>query len=84
MIVKFLGNFKDPQYEHTVKTMLEKLLALGRILSLKLHFLHSHLDYFPENLGVLKEGKGERFHQDIKERERRKKVPGSIECLSND
>ena len=40
-------------------------------MSFKLHFLKSHLDYFPENLGVVSEEQGERFHQDIKEMKRR-------------
>jgi hypothetical protein len=40
-------------------------------MSLKLHFLHFHLDYFPENLGDLSEEQGERFHQDVKEMGRR-------------
>ncbi|GFX11089.1 uncharacterized protein TNCV_4503041 [Trichonephila clavipes] len=40
-------------------------------MSVEVHFLHSHLDYFPENLGAVSEKQGERFHQDIKEMERR-------------
>ncbi|GFX95346.1 uncharacterized protein TNCV_849361 [Trichonephila clavipes] len=40
-------------------------------MSVQVHFLHSHLDYFPENLGAVSEEQGERFHQDIKEMERR-------------
>jgi hypothetical protein len=40
-------------------------------MSLKVHFLASHLDYFPENLGAVSEEQGERFHQDIKEMEQR-------------
>ena len=34
-------------------------------MNLKLHFLHSHLDYFPDNLGVYSKEQGERFHQNI-------------------
>ena len=34
-------------------------------MSVKIHFLHSHLEYFPENLGALSEEQGERFHQAI-------------------
>ena len=34
-------------------------------MSLKMHFLHSHLDFFPENLGAVSDEQGERFHQDI-------------------
>jgi hypothetical protein len=36
-------------------------------MSLKVHFLNAHLDYFLENLGAVSEEQGERFHQDIKE-----------------
>lgn len=40
-------------------------------MNLKLHFLHSHIEEFPENLGDYSEEHGERFHQDIKEMEQR-------------
>jgi hypothetical protein len=39
--------------------MPEKLLTLGCVMSLKLYFWHSHLDYFPENLRALSEEKGD-------------------------
>ncbi|XP_057336467.1 pancreatic lipase-related protein 2-like [Microplitis mediator] len=38
-------------------------------MNLKLHFLDSHIDHFPENLGDYSEEQGERFHQDISEME---------------
>jgi len=38
-------------------------------MSIKLHFLYSHLERFPENLGDLSDEQGERFHQDIREME---------------
>lgn len=37
----------------------------------KIHFLHSHLDRFPDNLGDYSEEQGERFHQDIRIMEER-------------
>ena len=40
-------------------------------MSIKVHFLHSHLDRFPENLGALSDEQGEKFHQDVKEMEER-------------
>ena len=40
-------------------------------MSLKVHFLDSHLNYFLENLGAVSEKQGERFHQGIKEMEKR-------------
>jgi hypothetical protein len=51
--------------------MLDKFKELGCNMSLKVHFLDSHLDYFPANIGAISEEQGERFHQDIKEMERR-------------
>ena len=39
-------------------------------MSLKVHFLDSNLDSFPENLGDYSEEQGERFHQDIAEMEK--------------
>jgi hypothetical protein len=39
-------------------------------MSLKVHFLHSHSDFFPENLGEVSDGQGESLHQDIKLMER--------------
>lgn len=67
----FLGNHKDPNYKDIVGRMLETFKALGCKMSLKVNFLHAHLDYFPENLGDVSEEQGERFHQHIKEMERR-------------
>jgi len=39
--------------------------AIGCNMSLKIHFLESHLDFFPENLDEVSDEHGERFHQDI-------------------
>ena len=38
---------------------------LGCNLSLKTHFLHSHLDSFQINCGAVSDKHGECFHQDI-------------------
>jgi hypothetical protein len=40
-------------------------------MSLKIHFLHSHLDFFPDDLGHVSDENGERFHQDIATMEKR-------------
>ncbi|GBM99817.1 hypothetical protein AVEN_268899-1, partial [Araneus ventricosus] len=39
--------------------------SMGCNMSLKIHFLHSHLEFYPENLGPVGDENGERFHQDI-------------------
>ena len=46
--------------------MLACFEACGCRISLKVHFLHAHLDYFPQNLGDLSEDHCEYFHPDIK------------------
>jgi hypothetical protein len=71
IVLKFLGNQKDPNFKRIVCKMLIKFKHLGCSMSLKVHFMASHLDYYPENLGAVSEEQGERFHQDIKEMERR-------------
>jgi hypothetical protein len=71
VVNKFLGNIKDPLYKEIVRNMLDKFKLLGCNITLQLHFLVSHLDYFPPNLGVISEEQGERFHQDLKDIERR-------------
>lgn len=40
-------------------------------MGVKMHFLYAHVDYFPENLGNYNKEYGERFHQNIREMERR-------------
>ena len=45
--------------------MLKAYRRMGCRMSLKIHFLHSHLDFFPPNMGEVSDEHGERFHQDI-------------------
>jgi hypothetical protein len=83
MIDTFLGNNKDTNYEQVVNNMLEKYKVLGCKMSLKLHFVFSHLDQFPENLGAVSEEQGERFHQYIKEMERRYQGQWSVSMMAD-
>ena len=46
---------------------------MGCQLSLKMHFLHSHLEFFPENVSVVSDEQGKRFQQDIQAMEERYK-----------
>lgn len=66
----FLGNNRDQNFKTIVSTMLANFKKLGCLMSLKIHCLFSHLDYFPENVGAFSEEMGERFHQDFKDKER--------------
>lgn len=67
----FLGNTKSPKYKEIVAKMVKDFEKLGCLMNLKLHFLHSRLDKFPDNLGHFSEEQGERFHQDIQVMETR-------------
>jgi len=61
----FLGNQKAANCQDVVQELLTSYKAMGCNMSLKIHFLESHLDFFPENLGEVRVTNGERFHQDI-------------------
>lgn len=82
-VKEFLGNKKDENYEAVVEKMLESFEKLGCNMSLKVHFLHSHLKSFPENLRDMSEEQGEKFHQDIKEMERRYQGQWNVTMLAD-
>jgi len=42
----FLGNRSVQNYEELVNKLLQSYQKLGCNMSLKIHFLHSHLDFF--------------------------------------
>jgi len=67
----FLWNHKAANYQDVVQDLLTSNKAMGCNMSLKIHFLESHLDFFPENLGEVSDEHGERFHQDILAMEKR-------------
>ena len=64
VIQEFLGNTKASNYRNLVDLMLQNFQSFGA--RIKLHYLFSHLDYFPENRGDVCEKQGERFHQNIR------------------
>jgi len=71
VIRNFLGNRRSENYKVIIAKLITNLHALGCNMSLKIHFLHSHLDFFQPNLGAVSDEHGERFHQDIKDMEKR-------------
>jgi hypothetical protein len=52
-------------------------------MSLKVHFLGSHLDFLPENLGAVSDEHGERFHQDIYNMVKRYQGKWSLSMLAD-
>lgn len=79
----FLGEHKAENYKDIVENLLQCYYRLGCNMSLKLHFLHSHLDFFPENCGATSDEHGERFHQEISDMEERYQEKWSESMLAD-
>ena len=83
VINNFLGNMKSINYEHLVKTMLQNFQKMKVNMSLKIHILHSDLDFFPKTLGAVSDEHGGRFYQDIAEIEMRYQGKWSVNTLAD-
>ncbi|KAK9871336.1 hypothetical protein WA026_011602 [Henosepilachna vigintioctopunctata] len=68
----FLENTSAQKLRRNCSTILRKL----ENMSIKLHFLHSHLANLAENLGAVSDEQGEQFHQDLKVMEASIEVDG--------
>jgi hypothetical protein len=58
----FLGNNKADNYLEIVERLLQSYEAMGCNM---IHFLHSHLGFFPQNLSAVSDEHRQRFHQGI-------------------
>jgi hypothetical protein len=70
MSTNFLRNIRAENYKELSKDM-SLYHKLGCNKSLKIHMLHSHLDFFPDNCGMISDEHGEYFHQQIATMEKR-------------
>ena len=59
LVKNFLGDKKADNYTQLVEDMLFHFNRLGCNMSVKVHYLRSHLDRIPENLGDLSEEEGD-------------------------
>lgn len=73
VVKNFLGNRRAPNWVELVTKLLATYRDFHCNMSLKIHFLDSHLDFFPENLGAVSDEHGERFHKEIATIEKRYK-----------
>lgn len=62
---RFLGMNKKDNYQQLIEEVLHNYQNFGCWMSLKIHIVHSHLDFLPDNLGTVSNEQGERFNQDI-------------------
>ncbi|GBM68742.1 hypothetical protein AVEN_263566-1 [Araneus ventricosus] len=60
-----LGNNKAENYKDVVEDILALFQDFGCNMPLKIHFLDSHLNFFPDNCGQVSDEHGEHFHQDM-------------------
>ena len=79
----FLASHRADNYAELVTNLLHSYEALGCKMSLKVHFLASHLHFFHKNLENVSEEHGERFHQDIAAIEKRYKKNWSVGILAD-
>jgi len=77
----FLGNFKAENFRELIQDLMDSYKQLGCNMSLKTHFLFSHLDFFLLNCGAVNDEHGESFHQDISVIEQRYKGKWSAAML---
>ena len=82
VVKNFLGNTKAVGYQELVNNMLTAFSDLGCNMSIKMHFLFSHMDRFPENLGSMSDEQGgeipSRYKGDGDQ------VPGTLGCSHHD
>lgn len=79
----FLGNNRSDNYVDVVKEFLNAYEEMGCRMSIKVHFLDSHLDFFPENLGQFSDEQGERVHQEMLSIEKRFHGKSQIKMLAD-
>ena len=79
----FLGNNRSADYVAVVNNFLTAYNDMGCNMSIKIHFLHSHLNFFPDNLGQFSDEQGERFHQEMAIIEKRFDGKNKINMLAN-
>ena len=52
VVEQFLGNVKSLEWQRQVSIMVKSFKKLKYLMSLKLHFMDSYVEYFPENWGL--------------------------------
>jgi len=66
----FLGNIRAENYKELIEDMLSLYRRLGCDMSLKLHMIRSHLQFFPNNSGMFSNEHGELFTREIAKTEK--------------
>ena len=83
VIKGFWGNRRAQNYAELVNNPLQSYQKLGCNMSLKIHFLHSHLDFSPDKCGAVSDDHGERFHHHISSMEKRHQAKWNCAMLAD-
>lgn len=65
-ISNIYGKPQAQNYAKQVNSMISYFRELVYNMSINIHYLHSHLNRFPNDSGDMKEEQGERFHRYVK------------------
>ena len=71
VVENFLDNHKSDNYAKLIERLMRTYKIIGCRMSLKMHYLHSLIELFEQNMGSISEKHGERFHQEMAEKEKR-------------
>ena len=77
------GNIRAENYKDLIEDMLSLYLKFGCSMSLKIHMLHSHLDFFTNNCSMVSDEHGECFYQEIAMMEERYQGKWSTSLLAD-
>ena len=78
----FLGNIRAENYKELIEDM-SLYHKLGCNMSLKMHMFHSHLDFFPDNCGMVSDEHGERFMRKLQRWRKYIRESGPLPCWLN-
>lgn len=65
VIENVLCKNRSPEYRDYIDNMMKSFDKLGVNMSLKIHMLHAHFDFYERQLSTETDETGERFHQTI-------------------
>ena len=79
--LNFLGNHRAQNYRQIVDNMLTTYSEMGCNMSLKIHFLHSHLDFFPKTVVQFLMNMESVFTKQFQRLKEDTRVHGVLQCL---
>ena len=71
VVTKLLGNKRADNYTKLLSNLIKAFSCMKCNTSLKIHFLDSHLYFFPPSCGSVSDENGEQFYQQISAMEKR-------------